>query len=176
MGGSAAAPEHEGQEPGVDAVPAEAERSDPRAPDGTERAVDAAEGAWPAPMPNVAHETPTLETPADPREMQERSQPEAVAGKPAEPAAPTLVATTPRLVAAVSRAMADAPPPARSAAWGILCRVAGPGSVAGHGIRLDGRVAHFWEAGSRGYFSQASVDKLPRLLVPEPEEPARGQG
>jgi hypothetical protein len=53
--------------------------------------------------------------------------------------------------------------------WGILCRVAGPGSVAGHGIRLDGRVAHFWEAGSRGYFSQASIDKLPSLLVPEPD-------
>jgi hypothetical protein len=53
--------------------------------------------------------------------------------------------------------------------WGILCRIKGPGSVAGHGIRLDGRVAHFWEAGSRGYFSQASIDKLPTLLVPEPD-------
>jgi hypothetical protein len=61
-----------------------------------------------------------------------------------------------------------APAPARSTPLGILCRVAGPGSVAGHGIRLDGRPAHFWEAGSRGYFSQAAIDKLPLLLIPEP--------
>jgi hypothetical protein len=60
-----------------------------------------------------------------------------------------------------ARGAGDHPP-------GILCRVAGPGAVAGHGIRLDGRPSDYWEAGSRGYFSQASVDKLPHLLVPEP--------
>jgi hypothetical protein len=50
--------------------------------------------------------------------------------------------------------------------WGILCRVAGPGSVAGSGFLPDGRPGHFWVAGERGYFSQASIDKLPHLLIP----------
>jgi hypothetical protein len=49
---------------------------------------------------------------------------------------------------------------------GILCRVAGPGSVAGSGFLPDGRPGHFWVAGERGYFSQASIDKLPHLLIP----------
>jgi hypothetical protein len=69
---------------------------------------------------------------------------------------------------AAPTALVTAPPaPDRPASWGILCRVVGPGSVAGHGIRPDGRPAHFWTSGARGYFSQASIDKLPHLLVPE---------
>ena len=73
----------------------------------------------------------------------------------------------PSPVAAAAPALAPPVAPERSATWGILCRVVGPGSVAGHGIRLDGRPGHFWESGARGYFSQASVNKLPHLLLPE---------
>jgi hypothetical protein len=69
-------------------------------------------------------------------------------------------------LAAPSAGVTATPETHRRVPWGILCRVAGPGSVAGDGVRLDGRAGHFWEAGARGYFSQASIDKLPHLLIP----------
>jgi hypothetical protein len=53
-----------------------------------------------------------------------------------------------------------------SAPPGVLCRVSSVGSVSGHGVREDGRVAEFWPSGSVGYFSEAAVKKLPHMLIP----------
>lgn len=153
----AAERDHEAADTGAPERPLEGDDAEPRTPAGDEvappvRPPDAPPESAAAEEP-PRPEAPTGEVEADP----------VVPASAPEPAASSI----PAVAAASALVVAPAPPDRSASSWGILCRVVGPGSVAGHGVRLDGRPAHFWESGARGYFSQASIDKLPHLLLPE---------